>query len=72
MKATQQSMRMCVSCHKKLEPTKLKRFSIVDGKPIFDTTQKQPGRGQYICSDECLNKFETRKQKGSKLRKEKP
>lgn len=54
---------MCVSCHKKLSPQELRRFVTSQDGIKLDDTIKQSGRGYYVCSDDCLEKFEKRKAK---------
>lgn len=50
--------RMCVGC-RSMKP-KSELFRVVktpDGTVVFDETNKQPGRGAYICKNiECFNK----------------
>lgn len=60
---TTQPVRMCVSCHNKLSPSELRRFVNIQGVIELDDTIKQPGRGYYVCSDECLEKFKKLKLK---------
>ena len=44
------------------DKVELLRIVRVDGGVKFDSTGRVPGRGAYVCSDECLEKaFETRK-----------
>ncbi|MEI8072663.1 MAG: YlxR family protein [Candidatus Saccharibacteria bacterium] len=65
---TNQQTRMCVGCHKKMTSEQLKRFIVTSEGITFDTSKKQPGRGSYICSDQCLDKFKNKKhrKKGEK------
>jgi len=61
--AIHQTERMCVSCRKKHTPSTMRRFVVLQAKIVFDDTIKQPGRGHYVCSDECLERFQKRKLK---------
>ena len=48
-------LRKCVSCNERKEKKELIRIVVSDGTPIIDITQKQNGRGAYLCRDEkCI------------------
>lgn len=57
--------RMCVGCHKKFPQSTLKRFTTKDQIISYDTTVKEPGRGSYICSAQCEQSYQHRKQRNS-------
>ena len=55
-------LRKCVSCNERKEKKELIRIVISDGIPIIDKTQKQNGRGAYLCRDEkCILNAQKRK-----------
>ena len=48
-------MRKCVSCNERKEKKELIRVVVSDGLTVIDKTQKQNGRGAYLCKDEkCI------------------
>lgn len=57
---------MCVSCRVKKPKIELKRFSYISGVVQIDETKTMQTRGQYVCSDSCLDKFKQKKTKSSK------
>ena len=53
--ATTKRQRSCIACGKQAGETEL--FRIVrgpDGFAAFDSTGRAPGRGAYVCSQECF------------------
>lgn len=55
-------LRKCVSCNERKEKKDLIRIVVSDGTPIIDKTQKQNGRGAYLCRDEkCILNAQKRK-----------
>ena len=51
-KAKKVPMRKCVSCNERKEKKELIRVVVSDGLTVIDKTQKQNGRGAYLCKDE--------------------
>ena len=48
-------MRRCIACYTSLPQDEMLRFTLVDGKILFDDGVKNDGRGYYICNtNECL------------------
>ena len=48
-------MRKCVSCNERKEKKELIRVVVSDGLTVIDKTQKQNGRGAYLCKDKkCI------------------
>lgn len=48
--------RTCVGCH--TQSTKMQLVRIVrmaDGSVTYDKTGRAPGRGAYVCSEQCLS-----------------
>jgi predicted RNA-binding protein YlxR (DUF448 family) len=57
-------LRTCLVTGKKAEQSAFFRFTIQDGKLVFDNQKKNPQRGGYICkSIEALEKLHKRKRK---------
>ena len=62
--------RTCAGCHKKMNKKDLIRIAKNDNKLIIDLSQKEDGRGAYICKNiDCLEKVI--KNKGLEKRKKK-
>ena len=48
-------MRRCIACYTSLPQDEMLRFTLTDGKMLFDDGEKSDGRGYYICNTiECL------------------
>lgn len=52
-----QGVRTCVACGAKKHQCELHRLTAIDGHLVFDQTQRQGGRGLYVCSADCARKL---------------
>lgn len=50
--------RTCLVCRKKAPKADMNRVVLHQGEAKQDKTQKMPGRGVYVCSQDCYNKVE--------------
>jgi len=55
--------RTCSICRAKKPKDKLFRFLVKNGEVQFDSHQKDPGRGFYICSQKCWDDGVKKKRK---------
>ena len=55
-------IRKCVSCNERREKKELIRVVVSDGEPVIDISQKQNGRGAYLCRDKkCISNAQKKK-----------
>ncbi|MBQ9044022.1 MAG: YlxR family protein [Eggerthellaceae bacterium] len=60
--ARQKRVRTCVGCGTQSDKVQLLRIVRTDEGVKFDATGRVPGRGAYVCSQECLSDaFSSRK-----------
>lgn len=60
--ARQKKVRTCVGCGTQSSKAELLRLVRTAEGVQFDASGRKPGRGAYVCSEECLDKaFSTRK-----------
>lgn len=60
--ARQKKVRTCVGCGTQSNKAELLRLVRTAEGVQFDASGRKPGRGAYVCSEECLDKaFSTRK-----------
>jgi predicted RNA-binding protein YlxR (DUF448 family) len=56
------SMRSCVGCNARDERSALARFTLVDGRLVWDAERRHSGRGAYLhLQPICAASFTTRK-----------
>lgn len=55
-----QPVRMCANCRARLVKTKLQRYVVTDNGLQLDVSAKLPGRGAYICSNDCWQQLNKR------------
>jgi uncharacterized protein len=55
-------IRSCLGCNQREAQSHLARFTLVQGRPVWDAGRRRDGRGGYLhLQRECFDRFQSRK-----------
>jgi predicted RNA-binding protein YlxR (DUF448 family) len=57
-----------VGCRRTTDQADLRRYALVAGHVVRDDARELPGRGAYVCSDECVERATRRRAWGRAFR----